>query len=68
MGGCSVSPILALAKTGLTAGSFSNVMEPAAGVPVPARALPLAAGDAAPIGVDDVGEAVAWLRREVHAS
>jgi DNA repair protein RadA/Sms len=34
---------------------------------VPARALPLAAGDATPIGVDDVGEAVQWLRRNVHA-
>jgi DNA repair protein RadA/Sms len=35
---------------------------------VPARALPLSAGDATPIGVDDVGEAVAWLRRNVHAA
>jgi len=35
---------------------------------VPARATPLAAtGAATPIGVDDVGEAVAWLRRNVHA-
>jgi DNA repair protein RadA/Sms len=35
---------------------------------VPARALPLSSGDATPIGVDDVGEAVAWLRRNVHAA
>jgi DNA repair protein RadA/Sms len=35
---------------------------------VPARALPLSAGDATPIGVDDVGEAVTWLRRNVHAA
>ncbi len=35
---------------------------------VPARALPLSAGDATPIGVDDVGEAVLWLRRNVHAA
>jgi DNA repair protein RadA/Sms len=34
---------------------------------VPARALPLAAGDATPIGVDDVGEAVAWIRRTVRS-
>jgi DNA repair protein RadA/Sms len=40
---------------------------------VPARASPLlqgplAVGGATPIGVDDVGEAVAWLRRNVHAA
>jgi DNA repair protein RadA/Sms len=35
---------------------------------VPARALPISAGDATPIGVDDVGEAVTWLRRNVHAA
>ena len=35
---------------------------------VPARALPLSAGDATPIGVDDVGEAVMWLRRNVHGA
>jgi DNA repair protein RadA/Sms len=37
---------------------------------VPARALaaaPARMGGATPIGVDDVGEAVAWLRRAVHA-
>jgi DNA repair protein RadA/Sms len=35
---------------------------------VPARGVgPAAAGGATPIGVDDVGEAVAWLRRSVHA-
>jgi DNA repair protein RadA/Sms len=34
---------------------------------VPARALPLSVRGAIPIGVDDVGEAVAWLRRTVHA-
>jgi len=33
---------------------------------VPARALPLAVRGAEPIGVDDVGEAVAWLRRTGH--
>jgi DNA repair protein RadA/Sms len=33
---------------------------------VPARALPLAVRGAIPIGVDDVGEAVAWLRSTVH--
>jgi DNA repair protein RadA/Sms len=35
---------------------------------VPARALPISAGDARPIGVDDVGEAVTWLRRNVHTA
>jgi DNA repair protein RadA/Sms len=33
---------------------------------VPARALPLAVRGAIPIGVDDVGEAVTWLRSTVH--
>jgi DNA repair protein RadA/Sms len=33
---------------------------------VPARALPLASRGAKPIGVDDVGEAVTWLRSTVH--
>jgi DNA repair protein RadA/Sms len=36
---------------------------------VPARSISAAAaGGATPIGVDDVGEAVAWLRRNVHAA
>jgi DNA repair protein RadA/Sms len=36
---------------------------------VPARSTSAAAaGGATPIGVDDVGEAVAWLRRNVHAA
>jgi DNA repair protein RadA/Sms len=34
---------------------------------VPARAPPLSVRGAKPIGVDDVGEAVAWLRTNVHA-
>jgi DNA repair protein RadA/Sms len=33
---------------------------------VPARALPLVVKGAKPIGVDDVGAAVAWLRSAVH--
>src|SRR5262245_1002449 len=33
---------------------------------VPARALPLAVRGAKPIGVDDVGAAVVWLRSTVH--
>jgi DNA repair protein RadA/Sms len=54
---------------------YGRVLVPARALPAPGtslasgslRASLAAAGDAHPIGVDDVGEAVAWLRRNVHA-
>jgi DNA repair protein RadA/Sms len=46
---------------------YGRVLVPARALPGPGTPLAAAAGEAHPIGVDDVAQAVAWLRRNVHA-